>query len=93
MPKTSGWFFFITYRQHVKSVFVQLSTLFRGLHAFSTCAENDTNFPIQSAICSAKSVQNENYVSLINSKTVLELYDMKIHQKDIDAQFLDDMCF
>ena len=39
-----------TNRQHVKSVFVQLPTLFRRLYAFSAFAVYDTNFPIQSAV-------------------------------------------
>ena len=37
-------------RQYVKSVLVELSTLFRRLHAFSACAVYDTSFPIQGAI-------------------------------------------
>ena len=34
-------------RQHVTSVFVDLSTRIRRLHAFSACAIYDTNFPIR----------------------------------------------
>ena len=53
MPGTAG-LVLLSYlsrdRQHVKSVFVELSTLFRRLNAFSTCAVCDTNFPTQGAI-------------------------------------------
>ena len=37
-------------RQWVKSVYVQLSISFRWLHAFSACAENDTNILTDGAI-------------------------------------------
>ena len=53
MPSTAG-LVLLHYvskdRQHVKSLFVEMSTLFRTLHAFSACAVFDTNFTIQSAI-------------------------------------------
>ena len=53
MPRTSGLillYYVSRNRQYVKSVFVQLSTLFRRLHALSACAIWDTNFPMQGAI-------------------------------------------
>ena len=53
MQSTAGLvllFYVSRFRQYAKSVFVELSTLFREVHAFSACAIYDTNFPIQSAI-------------------------------------------
>ena len=37
-------------RRYVKSVFVELSSLFRWLHAFAACAVYDSNFPVQGTI-------------------------------------------
>ena len=53
MPRTAGLVLLYCVsrnRQHVKSVFVEVSTLSRRLQAFSAFAVYDTNFPMHSAI-------------------------------------------